>query len=224
VVVEHCLHHSGEDLLGDTGTLVDVVVAVGEDLGLDDGHKTVILADGSVAGEGVGGLANGELRGASISNLEDGSPLGKAAALGVEGGSAGSQAVETLSGALVPGATKDDEALVELDTGMNATGAEELNEVLSASGSLVDGLLVHDDAGDIFLDGGCGEEEFSVCASVVDVVLDGDRVESLSDSASGLVSSEDTLTRGSDLTSHLDELVLEVKLSFDHCIFLLGVR
>lgn len=61
VVVEHGLHHGGEDVLRDAGALLDGVVTVGEDLGLDDGHETVVLADGTVAGEGVGGLADGEL-------------------------------------------------------------------------------------------------------------------------------------------------------------------
>lgn len=152
VLVEHGLHDSAEDELGDAGALVDRVAAIGEDLWLDDGHETVVLADGAVAGKGVGSLADGDHRWASISDLEDGSPLGEAAALGVELGSAAIETVETLGSGLAVGAADGNDSLVKLDTGFDATRAEELDEVLSTGSGLVYSLLVQDDAGDVLLD------------------------------------------------------------------------
>ena len=55
-----------------------------------------------------------------------------------------------------------------------------------------------------------GEEEFSVVASVVVVVLDVDAVEPLADGAGGLVGGEDALASGGDLLGCLDEFFLEV--------------
>ena len=171
VLVEHGLHDSAEDELGDAGALVDRVAAIGEDLGLDDGHEAVVLADGTVAGKGVGSLADGDHRWAAISDLEHGSPLGEAAALGVELGSAAIETVETLGSGLAIGAADGNDSLIELDTGLDATRAEELDEVLSTGSGLVDGLLVQDDAGDVLLDSWGGEEELSVSTSVVFGVL-----------------------------------------------------
>lgn len=145
VLVKHRLHDSAEDELRDASTLVDRVITVGKDLGLDDGHKTVLLADGAIAGKSVSGLTDGSHGWAAISNLENSSPLSEAAALGVEGGSASAQAIETLGSGLAVSAHDGDDSLVKLDASLNTAGAEELNQVLSRGTGLVDGLLIHDD-------------------------------------------------------------------------------
>ena len=49
-VVNQGLHDGGEDVLGNLGASLDGVGAVHQDLGLDDGHKAVVLADRPVAG------------------------------------------------------------------------------------------------------------------------------------------------------------------------------
>ena len=105
-------------------------------------------------------------------------------------------------------------ALVELDAGLDATGAEELDEVLSTSGSLVDSLLVHDDTTDVLLDSWSGEKKLAVGTSVGLSVLDADGIEALADGASRLVGSENTLAGGADLLCGLDELFLE----FSRCV------
>jgi hypothetical protein len=60
VVVER-LVDGGEDALGGGGAGVDVVPAVGEDLGLDDGDEAVLLADQRVPGEALGVQLDREL-------------------------------------------------------------------------------------------------------------------------------------------------------------------
>ena len=49
-VVNQGLHDGGKDVLRNLGAFLDGVRAVHQDLGLDDGHKAVVLADRPVAG------------------------------------------------------------------------------------------------------------------------------------------------------------------------------
>ena len=164
----------------------------------------------------MGSLLDGELTWESIADLEDGSPLGEPAALLVEGLASGGEAVETLSGALLVGASENDETLVELDTGVDVSASEKLDEVGAVSGSLVNGLLVHDDTTDVLFDSWSGEKKLTVCTSVGFVVLDLNLIETLSDSSSALVSSEDALASGRDFAGSFDKFVLEGEFGFNH--------
>ena len=121
ILVEHGLHDSAEDELGDACALFDGVASVSEDLRLDDGHKTVVLADGTIAGKGVCGLTDAYHAWAATTDLEDSSPLGKAATFSIESGGAAIQTVKTLSGLLTVGAADVDETLVELDAGVDVS-------------------------------------------------------------------------------------------------------
>jgi len=97
-MVEHGLLDSGEDTLRNLSTSLNIVGTILENLGFNDGDKAILLADGSVAGESVGGLMNGKVGGEAITDLEDSAPLGKTASFIVEGLGTGSKTVETLSG------------------------------------------------------------------------------------------------------------------------------
>lgn len=216
VLVEHGFHDGAEDLLGDAGAGLDVVAAVGEDLWLNDWHKTVILADRAVASKGVGSLVDGELTWESGTDLEDGSPLGEPASLLVESLGSGGETVETLGGALLVGSSKNDESLIELDTGVDASLTEKSDKVLSISGLLVDGLLEHDDTANVLLDRWSGEKKLTVGASIGLGVLNTDLIETLSDGSSALVRSQDALASGRDLAGSFDEFVLEREFSFNH--------
>jgi hypothetical protein len=77
IVLLERLDDLGKNSLGDLSTNLDGVVAVSKDLRLDNGSKTVLLADHSVSSKGVSGLKYRELRGATTSNLEHGAPLGE---------------------------------------------------------------------------------------------------------------------------------------------------
>jgi hypothetical protein len=55
-----------------------------------------------------------------------------------------------------------------------------------------------------------GEEELTEGTAVVLNVLDVDAGEALADGASGLVRSKDTLARGADVVSVLDELICRI--------------
>ena len=49
-MVNQGLHDGGKDVLRNLGASLDGVGAVHQDLGLDDGHKAVVLADRPVPG------------------------------------------------------------------------------------------------------------------------------------------------------------------------------
>ena len=169
-------------------------------------------------------LLDSELRWKSISDSQDGSPLGKAAALVVERLGSGSKTVKTLGGVLTPCAAKHNEALVELDAGVDVAGAEELHEVLAVSGGLVDGLLKQNDSRNVILDLWRGEKQFTVSASVCLVVLNIDSAEALANGASRLVSGKDTLSSSADVFGGLDEFGFEGLLGVDDVTHSVGLR
>ena len=209
VVVKHSLHDSAENSLRDLSASLDIVRSISEDLWLDDWHETILLADSSVSSKSVGSLTDREITWHTISDLKDSSPFGKSAALVIESLGAASKSIKTLSSILISGSWENDETLVQLDTGMDSLASQQLHEVGTVGSSLVDGLLVHDHTGDVLLNSLSGKEELTVGTSVGLSVLNLDAVESLSNSSSGLVGGEDTLSSGADFTGSLNKLGLE---------------
>mmetsp|Transcript_7415 Transcript_7415/g.17036 ORF Transcript_7415/g.17036 Transcript_7415/m.17036 type:complete len:333 (+) Transcript_7415:291-1289(+) len=61
VVISEGLELSSQYLLRHLGAVVDVVIAIGDDLRLHDGHQLLTLADGRIAGQGVHGVGDGEV-------------------------------------------------------------------------------------------------------------------------------------------------------------------
>lgn len=55
------LDNLSEDSLGDISANFNAVITVSEDFWLNNWHKSIFLADGSVSGKGVGGLENSSL-------------------------------------------------------------------------------------------------------------------------------------------------------------------
>lgn len=132
----------------------------------------------------MGGLINGKLGGDAITNLDDGTPLGKAGTLVVKGFGAGGEAIETLGSILVLCSSKDNKALIKLNSSVNSTSGEKLDKVLTIRSGLVDGLLEHDDTRDTLLNTRGGKEKLAVSSSVGLVVFDGDGLEATADRGS----------------------------------------
>ena len=177
------LHDSSENSLRDFGIHFDGVVSVGEDLWLNNGHESVVLADSSVSSKSVCGLNDCSLSWSAISDLNNSSPLYESASLLVVLLASLSKAIKTSGGILVLGAWNDYKTLVDLNSWEDSLGNEELNEVDSINSLLVEGLLEEDDSTDVLLDSS-GEEEFSVSSSVFLVVLNVNLRESLANGAS----------------------------------------
>ena len=159
----------------------------------------------------MGSLINGKLTWESIADFEDCSPFGESASFLIECLSSCSKAVKSLSCIFSIRSSEYDKALVELDSSMYASFLEKLNEVLTIISLLVNSLLEHDHSTDVFFNSGSREKKLTICSSVGLGVFNCDLIESLSNGSSALVGSENTFTRGSDLTCSLDELVFEWK-------------
>ena len=212
MLVEHLLHDGGEDSLGDSGAHLNIVLAILEDLWLDDWHESILLADRSVSGEGVSGLSDGSLGWAtSWGDLKNSSPFCESASQLIVFSTSLAKSIESLGGGLSVSSADGHEAGVDLDAAVDSSASQDLGELLGAvGGGVSDGLIEHDDSADVLLDAWGREEELTVSLSVGVVVLDADAVESLADGAGGLVGGEDTLAWGADLLRGLDELGLEV--------------
>ena len=165
----------------------------------------------------MSGLLDSEVRWQTITNLDNSAPFGEAAALLIKSFCSSGETVEALSRVFVLGAADHDEAFVELDTSVDATFLEELDEVFTLGGCLVDCLFEHDDAGDVFFDAGGSEEDLTVVAAICLVIFNVDGAEAVADSASGFISSEDTFASCADFVSGLDEFSFELKFRVDHC-------
>jgi hypothetical protein len=184
--------------------------SINKDLRLNNGHQTVLLADDGIASKTLGVLVNGKLRWLVGADLEDGTPFGKAGSSLVVLGAALAKVVMTLGGGLLVGSSELDNTLVHLDAREDIGLLEHVDEGLAGLGALVEGLLEEDHAADV-LEGTRGaEEELTEGTAVVLNVLDVDAGEALADGASGLVCSKDTLARGANVGSVLDELICRI--------------
>lgn len=95
MVVGQGLVDEAEHGLGDLLAALQVVVAVRQDLGLDDRHDAVHLAHGRVAGEHVRVLEHRLVAGRVMSDLEHAAPLREMAAVLLVLGAALAQVVQT---------------------------------------------------------------------------------------------------------------------------------
>ena len=138
--------------------------AVNHDLGLDDGDKSGLLADSSVATKAMGGLIDGIVGGESFLhvNAEGSPPLGEAGALGVVQDALVVEAIEAGTPVLsITSADKRLEASVNLDSGDNTGLVEHVNEGSAIGGVLVEGLLVENGSGDVITEVGGGEQKLT---------------------------------------------------------------
>jgi len=209
LVVMQSLDDDRQDSLGGLNAVLERVLSVHQDLGLNDGNESVLLADGSISSQTVGILQHGKRSGAALLgiNLEHGSPLGKSSSGFVELLASSSEIVQSQGGGLLGSVGNDGGSLVDLDANLDAQLVEHLSKGGSISSLLEQSLLVQDHSRDVVLESLRSEEEFSVVSSVVLVVLDGNLLESLPNGSSGLISSEDSMSSGCDEVRRLDEFV-----------------
>ena len=189
---------------------MDIVLTILKDLWLDDWHKTVLLADGTVSGKTVGGLSDSKVGWEAITNFEDGSPLSKSATQFVVLSASLAKVIETLSGSLSISTTDNLKTLVDLNTAVDASASQQVTEALAIFAGITDGLVEHDDARYVLLDIWGGEEELTIGLSILVVVLNANVVKSLTNGAGGLIGSEDTLSWGTNLLGGLDKFFLEL--------------
>ncbi|KAF7071314.1 hypothetical protein CFC21_076678 [Triticum aestivum] len=202
VVLGHLVEGLGPHLLRHLEGALDAVLPVQQDLRLHDGHQTVVLRDGGVAGEAPGGLLDGQLGGA-VGDADHGAPLGEAGALLVVGGLPGGEAVEALAPRLVVGAGERHQALVHLDPGHDALLHQDVDDLLAVDGGLVERLLEEDGAGDVVAEARDGDQQRAERLPVRLCVLQADRVEALPAGGVGLVHGQDAAPRRRDGFLHV---------------------
>ncbi|GIX65846.1 amino acid adenylation domain-containing protein [Babesia caballi] len=195
LVVAEGLEDGGQHALRHLGAHLDGVVAVGQNLGLDDGHQAVLLADGGVAGQGMRSLQHGQVGWLVLGHVDrkHRTPLGEARARIVVLLAPFGQAVQASGADLLVGVGDGHEALVDLDAGKDALGVQQLNHALAARRLLEERLLEQNAARDVLPQPLGGEQHGAVLGAVLLSVLDAHVVEALFDGARALVSGEDAL-------------------------------
>ena len=216
---------SGPDALRAGLALLDGVVAVDHNFGLDDGDETSDLGEGGVASEGLRVELNLGLGDGAVLNLVGVAPLAEAGAGLVELGDALDVVVEAL-GHLFTGSTdlEISETLIGLDTGDDSEGGTVGGEGLTVVHLLSEGLFMEDDTGDVLFDAFSTDEELAVLAAVFLSVGEVDAGEALGDGTDGFVSGEEALAGGGHLGDGFLEfgdvrgvdLVVRSKLGFEN--------
>ena len=167
VVIRESLNDNSEDSFSDLLADFNGMLTIDEDFRLNNGDKSVSLADSSISSQTPSILLDGLFRRASISrDLQDSSPFSKTATNSVEFLGHCIEGVESHSGSLIISSRKNLDSLVNLNSGEDTFLSKKLNEIGSARRVLLSSFRVEDNTGDMFLKSGSGEEQFSVCLSV----------------------------------------------------------
>ena len=115
-----------------------------------------------------------------------------------------------LGGGLLISASNLNGPLVNLDAGESASLLEDIDEGLAILGLLVQGLLEEDHTTYVLEGTRAAEQELTEGTAVLLNVLDIDAGKTLANGSSGLISCKDTLPRGANVGSVLDELICKM--------------
>ena len=186
-----------ENLGGDCGGFVDIIVAVVDDFGLDDGDDASLLTGKSVFREIVAVLGDCFIgRGEDViilinTEFEGGAPFSEAEAHLVVFSETVVETVEAFGESFERVGVKGLETLVDLDAGDDTLTGEMVDEILAIIGNLTGGFIKEDDAVNVIGETWGGKEDIAVVATIIISISDLKLVEFLVDTATGFVSSED---------------------------------
>lgn len=181
-----------QHMLGDTGTAVDVMVAVHEHLGFHDGHHAHFLAYGCIAGQHLGVGMPAHLRRVVMGDRIDLTPLGKTCALFLVAFQPVGQAVQSVGDQVAGSAGQGTLALVHLDTGNDLLGPGDFRQGNLIVILLCQSLLEQDDTGDVFSEIRCIQQQRPVSAPVFFSSLDVDAGEALGNRWQAFVRGQNT--------------------------------
>jgi hypothetical protein len=186
----------GQGVAGGPVAALDGVVAVHQDLGLDDRDQPGLLGGGGEAAKGLGVGGDAAEAGDALADGDDGPPLGEPGLKVAELDQAAGQAVEALGDLLALEAGQPGGAGVDLDPGDDPLAGQDLGQRGAVGGALAQRLVIQDDAADVLGRPLGGEQQLAVGAAVVLGRGDLDGVEALLDGAAALVGGQDALARG----------------------------
>mmetsp|Transcript_38527 Transcript_38527/g.110170 ORF Transcript_38527/g.110170 Transcript_38527/m.110170 type:complete len:234 (-) Transcript_38527:91-792(-) len=218
MVVVQCLELSRQDLLSHLSAVLDVVVAVRQNLGLHDRHQLVLLADGRITRECVCGFLDGEVGGfaGGLVDGQHGTPLSEPSTLVVVVLATLPQTIQTLCGGLSVAEWEWHEALVDLDARDDALGLEQVHHGLAVGRLLVQGLLEENGAADILAAALGLEQQLAVRRAVLLRVLHIDAVETLLDRPCRLVGCQYALAWCGDGLGIGHELLGDLLVNLHH--------
>lgn len=197
------------------------MIAILENLGLDDGHQPVGLTYWSISRQLFGILINRRFGGAAVTNLEDGPPLRKPASHLIILRAALTKVVEALGDRLVICSANCGETDIDLDATMDVSVSEYFCKSNSAFGRIFHRLIEHDDAANVLAEAGRCEQQFPICLSIWVVVLHIDLVKSFANCSCRLVGCQNTLSWCADFLRSLNQLFREnaTGMAFRVCAF-----
>jgi hypothetical protein len=155
------------------------VIAFHEDFGLNNRYKAGFLAEGGVAGEGVGVDVEAVIRGDTGTDVDQSAPLCEAGTEFVVLVQALAEAVQPVRHELACATGEGGGAFVYLDAGDDSLVFENSPERSAVGGVLADGFIVEDDAAD---EPGCprgAEEEFAVVTAIGVCAFGADAIEAV---------------------------------------------
>src|SRR5262249_23084752 len=147
---------------------IDVVIAVHQHLGLDDRNDIFVLTERRITRERVGIRFDAVVARNARADVDDGAPFGKPRAQAAVFRQPLAQPVEPFGDDLARAEGKRLRALVDFDAGYRASTVYQLDERRAVLCFLPDGLVIEDDAGDVFRHGiGRAKQQFAIVAAGV---------------------------------------------------------
>merc|ERR1719223_484890 len=209
------------------GAIVDVMLPIGHNLRLHDGHKALALADGGIASQCVHGVPDCQITWNSFCRveLEHVSPLGKTSSLSICLGTPLLQIIKTESCDLwvlertdfcTPNALLII-AFVDLDARDHAVRRDVLYHIRAISIFLEERFPMQDHAADVLTEAGCREAQRPVGSSILYCVWDlcGIRMASTKPRACGLICCKKSLAWCTQLRGSLFQLCQNVRRRTD---------
>merc|ERR1719223_247845 len=209
------------------GAIVDVMLPIGHNLRLHDGHKALALADGGIASRCVHGVPDCQIAWNSFCRveLEHISPLGKTSSLSICLGTPLLQVIQSDSCDLwvlqwtdfcTPNALLI-VAFVDLDARDHAVRHDVLYHIRAISIFLEERFPMQDYAADVLAEAGCREAQRPVGSTILNRVWDlcGIRMASTKPRACGLISCQKSLAWRTQLRSRLFQLCQNVSWRID---------
>lgn len=174
-------------------------------------NEAISLTDSSVTSKTPSIFLDSLVSRASVSrDFKYCSPFGKTASKSIIFLGHGIKSIKSHSCGFVISSRKNLKSLVNLDTWEDSLGGKELYEVGSTRWCLFSSFRVEDNTRNVLVKSFSGEEEFTICTSVIDCVFNSNSTEFLANCTSRFISSEDTSSWGSELCCSLSEFFSEV--------------
>ncbi len=191
---EQVFEPSVEHEVGHLLAAIQRVASVHQDFGLDDGHNPRLLAQGRVARQrfriGVDGIPGWD----SGPDIDHCAPLREFRAQLVVLGEPLAQSIESFGNGLAGKTGQRLRSQIDLDAGKHSMLCEIDRKRYPVLGLLADGLVIHDDAADVFRGTGSGKQHFPVRAPILFGGFELDGVEAPLDGARAFVSSQNSST------------------------------